>query len=161
MAETNAQQLIVIQQYLDQGRAGEALAELQVLLARQPEQGKAQAMYGKILMLNLKDYQGAEEAFRTAMRHAASYPDLYYDFGALLIRMDKGTESVAVLNKALEVPGIEKDKIYGLFGNLYERQAKWEDAIEYYTKALLYTFSDITLEEYRKDVDRIKLKMGM
>jgi tetratricopeptide (TPR) repeat protein len=75
--------------------------------------------------------------------------------------MDKGTESVAVLNKALEVPGIDKDKIYSLFGKLYERQAKWEDAIEYYTKAILYSLSDLTLVEYRKDVERVKFKMGM
>lgn len=161
MADTNVQQLIVIQQYLDQGRIGEALGELLVLLARQPEHGRAQAIYGKILMLSLKDYQSAEEAFKVAMRHAAAYPDLYYDFGELLLRMDKGTESVAVLNKALEVPGIDKDKIYGLFGKLYERQAKWEDAIEYYTKAILYSLSDLTVEEYRKDVERVKLKMGM
>ncbi len=161
MADTNSQQLIVIQQYLDQGQTGEGLSELLVLLARQPEHGRAQAMYGKILMLNLKDYQSAEVAFKIGMRHAASYPDLYYDYGELLLRMDKGTESVAVLNKGLEVPGIDKDKIYSLFGKLYERQAKWEDAIEYYTKAILYSLSDLTVVEYRKDVERVKFKMGM
>jgi len=161
MAETNAQQLIVIQQHLDQNRPGDALAELQVLLARQPEHGRAQAMYGKLLMNYLKDFQAAEEAFRIAMRQAAAYPDLYYDYGELLLRTDKGTESVAVLNKALEVPGIEKDKIYELFGKVYERQAKWDDAIDYYTKAILYSLEDLTVERYRKDVERVKLKMNM
>lgn len=161
MADIQAQQLIRIQQLLKEGQAGEALAELQVLLARSPDHGRGQALYGHILLWLLLDYPAAEEAFRIAMRQSPAYPDLYYDYGELLLRLDKGTEMVAVLNKALEVPGIEKDRIYRLFGQLYEREKKWEDALEYYTRAIFHTLSTLTGSAYRDDVERVKGKMNV
>ncbi len=161
MADTHTTHLISIQQLLAQGKAGEALSELQVLLSRNPEHGRAQALYGHILLNHLVDYSAAEEAFRIALRHAPTYPALYYDYGELLLRLDKGTELIAVLNKSLEVPGVEKDKVYRLFGMLYERESKWEDAISYYTKALLYALSDINVAAYRNDVIRVQGKMNL
>ncbi len=161
MADTSLQQLISIQQQLDQGRVAESLAEVQLLIARHPEQGRAHALLGHILLHYVKDYTGAEESFRVAMRQSPSYPDLYYDYGLLLLRLDKSTETVAVLNKSLEVPGIEKDKIYRILGMLYERENKWNDAIEYYTKAIIYSLSDVDGTLYRKDVERVKGKMNI
>lgn len=161
MAEPHAQSLLHIQQLLAQGRTGEALADLQVLLARQPDHGRAQALYGKLLFHHLNDFTGAEEAFRVAMRNAAADPELYTDYGELLLRLDKPTETVAILNRALEVPGVEKDKIYHLFGRLYERQQKWENAVEYYTSALLYTVVTADFQRYRDDLERVKLKISL
>ena len=71
MSDNIATQLLVIQQLLEQGKVGEALAELQVIIARYPEQGKAQAMLGSIYLHHLADFTAAEEAFRIAMRQAA------------------------------------------------------------------------------------------
>ncbi|MBK7888509.1 MAG: hypothetical protein IPJ86_14890 [Bacteroidetes bacterium] len=51
--------------------AREGGAELQVIIARYPEQGKAQAMLGSIYLHHLADFTAAEEAFRIAMRQAA------------------------------------------------------------------------------------------
>lgn len=161
MSDTSTQQILTILQLLEQNRAGEALAEIQVLLARSPDHGKAQALYGHILMTYLKDYAAAEEAFRIAMRQAPTYVDLYYSYGELLIILDKGTETVAVLNKALEVPGIAKNKIYQLFGQLYERQSAWNDAVEYYTKAIFYSLNDLEVAQYQAAITRVKGKMGL
>jgi len=161
MSEHTATQLLLIQQHLEQGKVGEALAELQVMIARHPEHGKAQAMAGSIYLHQLQDFTAAEDAFRIAMRQAPAYPTLYYDYGTLLLRLDKATETVAVLNKSLEVPGIEKDKIYQLFGNLYEREKKWEEAIEYYTKAIFYSLSDLDVTRYQNDLNRVKIKMNL
>ncbi len=161
MSDNNATQLLLIQQHLEQGKVGDALSELQVIIARYPEQGKAQAMLGSIYLHHLADFTAAEEAFRIAMRQAPAYPALYYDYGELLLRLDRATETVAVLNKSLEVPGIEKDKIYSLFGNLYEREKKWEEAIEYYTLALFYTLSMENVSSYQNDLNRVKIKMNL
>lgn len=155
----DAQALIKIRLLLDKGLEAEALSELQVLLARQPDAGAARALLGRLLMINLHDMAGAEEAFKQALRTAPNYGPLYYDYGALLIQSDKGTEAVAILNRALEVAGIEKDKIYRLFGNLYERQAKWEDALEYYRMALMWSLE--SPEIFEKDLERIRRKMAL
>lgn len=155
MADTQA--LINIQLLLDKGLEAEALSELQVLLARQPDAGAARALLGRLLMIRLQDMAGAEEAFKQALRTAPNYGPLYYDYGALLIQSDKATEAVAILNRSLEVAGIEKDKIYRLFGQLYERQAKWDDALEYYRLALMWSLEDPGL--FEQDLERVKRKM--
>lgn len=160
MADTQAQQLLFILDHLAQGRTGDALTELQMVIARQPDHGRAQALYGRILFRHLHDYAAAEEAFRMAMRTAPAYPDLYVDYGELLLRLDKPTETVAILNRALEVPGVEKDKIYRIFSQLYERQSKWEDALEYNAKALMFTLDETLIAACQKDQERIRLKMA-
>lgn len=156
MADTQA--LIKIQLLLDKGLEAEAFSELQLLLTRQPELGVARAWMGRLLMIRLQDFAGAEEAFKQALRSAPNYGPLYYDYGTLLIQSDKATEAVAILNRALEVAGIEKDKIYRLFGNLYERQAKWDDALEYYRLALMWSLE--SPEIFEKDIERIRRKMA-
>ena len=159
MADTNAQSLLLIQEHLAQGRTGAALSELQLLMARQPDHGRAQALYGRILFRHLNDFAGAEEAFRIAMRNAPADPDLYVDYAELLVRLDKGTETVAILNRALEVPGVEKDKIYRIFSQLYERQAKWDDALEYNAKAFMFTLNNEMIQRCQDDRERIRRKM--
>jgi predicted Zn-dependent protease len=153
-------QLLQIQQYLREGRMAEALADLQVLIVREPDNGRARAMLGQLFMNQLQDYPSAEEHFRAAMRLVPAWPELYYDYCRLLLLLDRGAETIALLNRSLEVPGIEKDRIYFLFAQLYERQQHWDDAVEYYSKALQYTLIDEHLEQYRRSLERIKLKRG-
>ncbi|MFN8155486.1 MAG: hypothetical protein U0Y08_14430 [Bacteroidia bacterium] len=160
MADTHALALLQIQEHLAQGRTGAALSELQLLLGRQADHGRAQALYGRILFRYLNDFTAAEEAFRTAMRNAPADPELYVDYGELLLRLDKATETVAILNRALEVPGVEKDKIFRIFSQLYERQSKWDDALEYNAKALMFTLNDEMTQQCLQDQERIRRKMG-
>lgn len=155
MADTQA--LIKIQQLLENGKEAEAMSELQVLLARQPDSGVARALLGRILMQRMLDVSAAEETFKLALRTAPNYAPLYYDYGKLLIQSDKATEAVAILNRALEVAGVEKDKIYRLFGQLYERQAKWEDALEYYRLGLMWSLE--VPDSFEKDMERVRRKM--
>ena len=94
------------------------------------------------------------------MRNAPADPELYVDYGELLLRLDKATETVAILNRALEVPGVEKDKIFRIFSQLYERQSKWDDALEYNAKALMFTLNDEMTQQCLQDQERIRRKMG-
>mgnify|MGYP000849906044 FL=1 len=158
MIEAADNQILKAQNLLAEGRVEECLQELSLVLARQPENGRAQALLGHLRLRYFRNYNAAEESFKIAMRQAANYPDLYYDYADLLIMLERYTETVAVLNKGMEVPGIEKDKLYILFGRLNERQEKWDDAIDYYTKALIYTFSDDVFAACNADINRCNLK---
>jgi tetratricopeptide (TPR) repeat protein len=150
--------LLVVRNLLKADRVEEALQELTVLLNRNPESGKVQAMYGHILYRYFGQYDAAEEAFRKAMRINGTFHELYIDYANLLFDAAKYTEMVAVLNKALEVPLIRKDQIYVLFGRLYERQENWDEAIEYYSKAALFTLSNQDLEIYLSERQRVLRK---
>jgi tetratricopeptide (TPR) repeat protein len=145
---------------LAKGLVAECVQELSTLLARQPEHGRSNALLGHLQLRYFKDFAAAEEAFKIAMRNAASFPDLYIDYAFLLLQVERYTETIAVINKGLEVPGISKDKLFQIFGHLYERQSKWDDAVEYYTQALLYTLNNESLKEYEVDIVRVGVKRG-
>ena len=154
MIEATEKQLYKARTLLLEGKLDEALLELDVLLVRQPDFGKGQVLFGHIQFRYFKNYAGAEESFRKAMKLAPDYAELYFDYSELLLQLERYTETVAVLNKSMEIPGIEKDKIYYRFGLLYERQSKWEEAINYFGQALHYTFSDEMVKQYEMDVLR-------
>lgn len=153
--------LLLIRNLLKTNRIEEALQELNLLLSRNSDSGKVQAVYGHMLFHYFNQFDSAEEAFRKAVRVDGSSHELYIDYATLLLKAGKYTEMVAVLNKALEVPLIGKDEIFVLFGNLYERQENWEEAIEYYTRAALFTLSNEMLETYYSDRQRILRKKGL
>jgi hypothetical protein len=77
------------------------------------------------------------------------------------MRLEKHTETVAVLNRALEVKGIEKDRIHRLMGQVYEKEMRWSEAVEQYTQAILLSFSEEFVLDVRKDLMRIKMKMQL
>ena len=85
-------QLLQIQQYLREGRMAEALADLQVLVVREPDNGRARAMLGQLFMNQLQDYPSAEEHFRAAMRLVPAWPELYYDYCRLLLLLGLQTQ---------------------------------------------------------------------
>lgn len=160
MIEAAEKTLLQAQLLLEKGQVVDCVQELSTLLARQPEHGRANALLGHLQLRYFKDFTAAEEAFKIAMRNASSFPDLYVDYAFLLLQVERYTETIAVINKGLEVPGISKDKLFQIFGNLYERQSKWDDAIEYYSQALRYTLNNDSLKEYEVDLKRVEAKRG-
>ncbi len=154
MIEAVEKQFLQARSLLREGKVEESLQELNLILARQPEFGKGQALLGHLLFHYFKDFPNAEEAFRKAMRQTPNHDETYLDYAALLLQLERFTETVAVLNKAMEVPGIEKDKVYRLFGMLAERQEKWDESIDYYSKALMFTFSLELIKQYEEDISR-------
>ncbi len=158
MIDAAEKQFLKARTFLHEGKVEESLQELNLILARQPEFGKGQALLGHLLYHYFRDFTNAEEAFRKAMRQSPNHDETYLDYAALLLQLERFTETIAVLNKAMEVPGIEKDKVYRLFGMLSERQERWEEAIDYYSKALLFTFSVEAITGYEEDINRVLKK---
>jgi hypothetical protein len=65
------------------------------------------------------------------------------------------------LNRALEIPLISKEEIFALFGQLYERQRNWDEAVEYYSRAAIYTLSNQAMEQYLADRARVMKKRAL
>ena len=158
MIEAADRQFLRAQNFLREGKVDECMQELNLILARQPEYGKGQALQGHLLLHYFQDFVNAEESFKKAMRLEPSYGETYLDYGLLLLRLERLTETVAILNKSMEVPGIEKDKVYRVMGMLSERQEKWDEAIDNFSKAIAYTFSNEALTLYEADILRIQRK---
>lgn len=161
MIDATAKLLLIIRTHLKAGRIEDALQDINLLLTRDPESGKAQAMLGHLQFRYYGNPAAAEEAFKKAMRVEGDLPELYLDYGELLLQTGKYTEMVAVLNKATEIPMMPLDRVNRLFGMLYERQARWDEAMDYYTKAILYTLDNDLMDQYEKDLQRCRRKQLM
>ena len=153
--------IILLHELLRNGRLEEALTELNQLLSRFPESGRLQSINGYILFRYAKQNDAAEEAFRKAMRADGEDPELYPEYAELLLQGAKYTEMVAVLNRALEVPLVKKDVIYHLFGQLYERQQNWDEAIEYYNRAILFTLDGALMKQFLEARQRVQQKKNL
>ena len=161
MINNAEKEFLTVRDLLREGKAGESLEQLNLVLTRYPDFGKAQAFLGHIHFRYFRDYVKAEEILKAAMVHSAHYDEVYYDYAELLLVTEKYTETVAVLNKSLEVSGIKKEKIYLLFGKLYERQGRYDEAVEYYNKGMLYTFSIREMDNFQLDIERCIRKKNL
>jgi tetratricopeptide (TPR) repeat protein len=158
MIEAAEQQLLIAQRLWEEGKVEESLQTLNLLMVRNPEYGKAHAFLGMLLFQHFSDFPAAEEAFKKALKLSPLNPTLYLDYAALLLQLERYNETIALLNKALEVQGIDKGKANRLFGLLYERQQDWDEAISYFSKAFQFTFSNSELDLYKADIQRIAQK---
>ena len=158
MINASEKQFFLASRLLKEGQLEECMNELSLLLIRYPDHGRGNALLGHLFMRHLSDYSQAETCFNQALRFDALYPELYYDFADLLIQIEKYTEAIAVLNKAFEIPGIEKEKLLRLFGLVYEKQQNYEQAISYYTDGIIQSMSEASIKKLQSDIQRCMLK---
>lgn len=142
----------------DEGEAGIAASQLHDLIARYPDFGKAHALLGIIYLISFEDHTQAEAYFKQAMILTPAYSSTYLHYAELLFSQERYTEQVAVLNKGLETPGMDKDKVYHLLGLMHERQKQFDDAFENFQKALLYSVDDKDILKYQKAIERCLMK---
>jgi tetratricopeptide (TPR) repeat protein len=158
MINASEKQFFLASRLLKEGQVEECMNELSLLLIRYPDHGRGNALLGHLFMRHLSDYSQAETCFNQALRFDALYPELYYDFADLLIQIEKYTEAIAVLNKAFEIPGIEKNKLYRWTGMIYEKQKDFDQAILNYTQAIYDSFSDAFIQLLKSDIKRCLMK---
>jgi tetratricopeptide (TPR) repeat protein len=158
MINASEKQFFLASRLLKEGQVEECMNELSLLLIRYPDHGRGNALLGHLFMRHLSDYSQAETCFNQALRFDPLYPELYYDFAELLILIEKHTEAIAVLNKAFEIPGIEKNKLYRWTGMIYEKQKDFDQAILNYTQAIYDSFSDTFIQLLKSDIKRCLMK---
>jgi tetratricopeptide (TPR) repeat protein len=158
MINASEKQFFLASRLLKEGQVEECMNELSLLLIRYPDHGRGNALLGHLFMRHLSDYSQAETCFNQALRFDPLYPELYYDFADLLIQIEKYTEAIAVLNKAFEIPGIEKNKLYRWTGMIYEKQKDFDQAILNYTQAIYDSFSDAFIQLLKSDIKRCLMK---
>ena len=143
---------------LAHGNISEALDILSELVGIYPEFGKAYFAMGNIFTVNFNDFTSGETHYKKAISLSPDFSAAYLAYAELLIQEERYTESLAVLNKSLEIVGVKKDKANFLFGMMYELQGKFEDAMSYYKKAISVTLSEDIISQCEKAMNRCNLK---
>jgi len=123
-----------------------------------PNFGRAYNHLGWIYDTKYKDYGKAEEAYKKALEVSPEYVPIYLNYAILLNNLMKDKELVEVLEKGLKVPGVDVRGIHREYGMMQERQGKYGEARESYTKALQNSWVDSDIKYYEESIQRCNNK---
>ncbi|MCX7943910.1 MAG: hypothetical protein N2746_05315 [Deltaproteobacteria bacterium] len=140
------------------GKIVEARDILIDLITKSPEYGRAYNHLGWLYETKFKDFVVAESYYKKALELVPNYPATYINYSIFLSNLGRFDELEELLNRAISVPGISKDRVYNEFGIMYELKGEFLKAIEYYKKAIYASLSEKDINLYREAIDRCNLK---
>lgn len=92
--------------------------------------------------LNLTRLRLAEEAYRTALRHADAAPSVLVNYSTVLLLSERPDEAIAMAQRALQVPGYDQPaRAHTSIGIAYLNKGAFVQAAEHFRKALDYQAS--------------------
>ncbi len=142
----------------EQGDIAAAADLFSDIVLHYPENGRAYSYLGIIYFRNFKDTVAAESNFKKAVLLSPEFSESYIHYASLLLSQERFAEMNANLNKVSEIPGVNKSKVFELFGMMHEVQGRLDDAIGFYKRAITSTFSDDDLTACEKAISRCNTK---
>lgn len=139
---------------LKEGDFSLAFEVLSEILQKFPDHGVAHALIGHLYKEYGQDNVKAEQFLKKAIQLSPAHLDSYVRLADLFLWQERNNELIALLNKALEVPGPIKDKVYEKFGLMNELQLKFDDAIVHYRKAISNSLSLDDIKLYEQAIER-------
>jgi Tfp pilus assembly protein PilF len=140
------------------GLIAEAFDTLTYILEQDTEYGKAYNHLGWIYETKYKNYSKAEECYKLALKYAPEYTAIYINYAILLSTLEKFVELLPILEKAIQVPGINKSKVWNEYGIMYELQGQYNEAMDAYRKGIQACLNDEDIERFQKSIARCKKK---
>lgn len=148
-------------QKIKEGKVTEALTSLFEIIEKYPNYGRAYNHIGYIYETKYRDYARAEQYYKKALEYTPEYPATYLNYAVVLSTTERFDDLQALVMKALKVPGVNKDRLYTEVGIMHEIQGKYEEAIDYYKKAIRYSLTEQDIQVYKKSIERCKMKEEM
>lgn len=143
---------------LKEGRYGEAATAFTQLIERFPDFGKAYNHLGWLYETKFSDLLKGEECYRLAVKHAPNYRSVYYNYAVVLATLKRYDDLDQLLKQALDVPGIDRGRIYNEYAIMYETQGQFDKAIEHYKKYMMALYNEKTMDAVVRAIDRCKRK---
>ncbi len=140
------------------GKIPEALDLLSETMDKHADFSRAWSAMGDLLSIHFNDLEKAESFYKKSIELAPEKHEAYIGYAALLIRMSRFAEANAQLNKASNISGVFKDKLFEQFGILNEAQSRLEDAVANYKKAIVHSFSNDLIASCESAINRCNLK---
>ncbi|TAF34276.1 MAG: O-linked GlcNAc transferase [Cytophagales bacterium] len=141
-------------------KIGEAKELLLSIVREIPEYGRAYNHLGWLFENKYQDYVKSEYYYEQALKHAPTYLPMYYNFAVLLSNIKKFDACEELLNKALEVPGINLATIYNEFGIVNELRGNMVKAIECYQTSIKHLLDANAIELRLKSIERCRQKQN-
>jgi serine/threonine protein kinase/tetratricopeptide (TPR) repeat protein len=94
---------------------------------------EAHTSMGVILEIFDWDWGGAEQEFQRAIALNPNHFDAHYEYGALLMRLQRLDEAEAELKKAVQIDPLSS-RVYAMLGRVYQLKGETEKEEEHYKK---------------------------
>src|SRR6185503_6050416 len=149
-------------QAVDEATYGELPKGLQLLkeiIENDPFYARAHFQLGKIYYYKIGDYQTAGFHFKTCMEIEPSFPDVYFDYMALVVFLTMEKQVHLVAEKALTLPGVVAADIYDFLGLFYEKNKNWTKALAEYRRAYAEVTDNKLMEGINESISRVKGKV--
>lgn len=146
---------------INANEANQAYALLEECIARFPDFGKAYNHLGFIQETKYRDPKTAETFYLKCIKLSPEYPAVYLNYSVLLSTHERYDDLVNLLEKALEVSGINKAKIYNEYGIMHEVKGNYGSAIEHYQKAIQFSFIAANIKAYESSIERVRNKQSL
>ncbi len=143
------------------GNYAEAFRKYEVILEEEPANGPTLNSLGWLSKTQIEDYQKAETYYLACIKANPSYPHTYHNYATLLTDMERFEELVDLLQRCFSVASIEKSWVYMKFGFMEELRLDFQEAINYYEKAILVALSDEKIKDYQANIDRCRNKIEL
>jgi len=136
----------------------EAFEKYESILYEEPSYAPAHNSMGWIYKNQFDDYKKSENHFKAAIQADPLYPHPYFHLASIYFDLDEFESLKNHLERCLNVVTLEKAWIYYRFGMIEENYGKLDDAIKLYQKAILNSFNNDKITEYKLDIERCETK---
>lgn len=145
----------------EEGNLAEGKRMLEDILREEPSFGKAHNHMGWLYKTKYQDYKTADKHFRLALKFDPEYAPTYINYAYMLRDLGRLSELEDLLNKAMQVEGVNRCTVYDEFGSLYELKGDYRKAIRFYKKAIASSLNDKVITDLRAHVKRCRKKQGV
>lgn len=137
----------------------DAFEKYETILYEEPGFAPAHNSMGWIYKTQFDNYAKAENHFKAAMQADPLYPHPYFHLASIYFDLDKFDLLKTHLEKCQTIATLEKAWIYYRYGMMHETNNNYEQAITQYEQAILHSFNNEKISDYKSDIERCKTKM--
>ena len=139
----------------------EAFEKYETILYEEPGFAPAHNSMGWIYKTQFDNLAKSENHFKASIQADPLYPHPYFHLASVYFDLDKFDALKTHLEKCLNVVTLEKAWIYYRFAMIEETYGRYEDAIKFYQKAILNSFNNDKIAEYKSDIERCQTKTDL
>lgn len=148
-------------QNLKSEKIKQAVKTLEAIIKEDPTFGKAYNHLGWVFETMLKDYENAEKNYKLALEHSPSYTAVYKNYAILLSTLGRFDDLKSLLEKAEDVPTMDKYTVYNEYAIMYEQLEEYNMAISYYKNAAKAAMNDKSMRAAMDSIKRCNTKMSL
>jgi len=137
----------------------DCMEALNYALSYNPEDADALCLMGRIYSETLKDYEKAKDYFEEAMQSDVSNVNTPKYYIICLLDNEDLSEAEKLIDYSLKIKGIDKADILYLKSVLYEKQRRFDEALQILKEAKDFAFNQ-NMMDFLKDREKfVKSKM--